>query len=176
MNGPQRSTHQFRATNLMVQKIRIALLSFWLGAMSIFSFVVAPAAFFVLPERRLAGNMVSRVLGNIEIIGIALGVILLLILLFFHEKRGKPFIFEFVAVALMTISVILSRFVVSSRLQDLRLKHGDQLASLAHSDPIRAGFDQWHQYSVWLMGFNIIAAIVLIALLAWRTTSSQSNA
>jgi Domain of unknown function (DUF4149) len=176
MNGPQRSTHQFPAINSMAQKIRLALLSFWLGAMSIFSFVVAPAAFAVLPERRLAGNVVSRVLGNIEIIGIALGVILLLILLFYREKRGKPSIFEFIGVALMTISAILSRFVVSSRLRDLRLRHGDQLASLAQSDPIRAGFDQWHQYSVWLMGFNIIAAIVLIALLARRTPSSNSNA
>jgi Domain of unknown function (DUF4149) len=176
MNGPQRPTHQFRAINLMAQKIRLALLSFWLGAMSIFSFVVAPAAFAVLPERRLAGNVVSRVLGNIEIIGIALGVILLLILLFFREKRRKPFIFEFIAVALMTTSVILSRFAVSSRLRDIRLRHGDQLASLAQSDPVRASFDQLHQYSVWLMGFNIVAAIVLIALLAWRTSSSNSNA
>jgi Domain of unknown function (DUF4149) len=176
MNGPQRSTHQFRAINSMAQKIRLVLLSFWLGAMSIFSFIVAPAAFAVLPERRLAGSMVSRVLGNVEIIGIALGVILLLILLLFREKRRKSFVFEFVAVALMTISVILSRFVVSSRLHDLRVRYGDQLASLAQSDPIRAGFDQWHQYSVWLMGFNIMAAIVLIALLARRTPSSQSNA
>jgi hypothetical protein len=176
MNGPPRSIHQFRAIDPMAQKIRLALLSFWLGAMSIFSFVVAPAAFAVLPERRLAGNVVSRVLGNIEIIGISLGVILLLILLFFREKRGRPFIFEFIAVALMTISAILSRFVVSSRLRDLRLRHGDQLASLAQSDPVRAGFDQLHQYSVWLMGFNIIAAIVLIALLARRNSSSNSNA
>jgi hypothetical protein len=160
----------------MAQKIRLALLSFWLGAMSIFSFIVAPAAFAVLPEQRLAGNVVSRVLGHIEIIGIALGVMLLLILLFFREKRGKLSIFELIALALMTISVILSRFVVSSRLRDLRLTHGDQLSSLAETDPIRASFDQFHQYSVWLMGFNIIVAIVLIALLARRTHSSESNA
>jgi hypothetical protein len=159
----------------MAQKIRLALLSFWLGAMSIFSFIVAPAAFAVLPERRLAGSMVSRVLGSVEIIGIALGVILLLILLL-RGKREKPFLFELIAIGLMTISVILSRFVVSSRLQDLRVRYGDQLASLAHTDPIRSGFDQWHQYSVWLMGFNIIAAIVLIALLAWRAPTPQSNA
>jgi Domain of unknown function (DUF4149) len=159
----------------MAVKIRLALLSFWLGAMSIFSFIVAPAAFAVLPERRLAGSVVSRVLGSVEIIGIALGVILLLILLL-RGKRERPFLFELIALALMTISVILSRFVVSSRLQDLRVRYGDQLASLAHSDPIRSGFDQWHQYSVWLMGFNIIAAIVLIALLARRAPTPQSNA
>jgi hypothetical protein len=155
----------------MAQKIRLALLSFWLGAMSIFSFIVAPAAFAVLPEQRLAGSMVSRVLGSVEIIGIALGIILLLLLFVFREKRGKPFLFELIAVALMSLSVILSRFVVSGHLRDLREKYGDQLASLAHSDPIRAGFDQWHQYSVWLMSFNILAAIVLIALLARRNPS-----
>jgi hypothetical protein len=156
----------------MAEKIRLALLSFWLGAMSIFSFIVAPAAFAVLPEQRLAGSLVSRVLGGVEIIGLALGAILLLILLF-RGKREKPFLFEFIAIALMTISVILSKFVVSSRLQTLRVMYGDRLASLAHTDPVRAGFDQWHQYSVWLMGFNIIAALVLIALLARRTSNAQ---
>jgi len=160
----------------MGQKIRLALLSFWLGAMSIFSFIVAPAAFAVLPEQRLAASVVSRVLGSIEIIGIAVGVILLFSLLVFREKRGKPPLFELIAVALMSLSLILSRFVVSSHLHDLRERYGDQLANLAHSDPIRAGFDQWHQYSVWLMGFNILAAIFLIALLARRTPSEKRNA
>lgn len=160
----------------MAQKIRLAFLSFWLGAMCIFSFVVAPAAFAVLPEQRLAGSMVSRVLGSIEIIGIIFGAILLLNLFFFREKREKSFRFELVAVSLMTISAILSRFVVSRHLMDIRVRYGDQLASLAKSDPIRAGFDQWHQYSVGLMVFNIIAAIVLIALLSRRGSSSQGNA
>ncbi|MBO0801017.1 MAG: DUF4149 domain-containing protein, partial [Blastocatellia bacterium] len=91
----------------MAQKIRLALLGFWLGAMCIFSFVVAPAAFAVLPEQRLAGNIVSRVLGSVEILGIIIGAALLLLLLIFREKRG--FLLEFVAVALMTLSTVISR-------------------------------------------------------------------
>lgn len=154
----------------MAQKIRLALLGFWLGAMCIFSFVVAPAAFAVLPEQRLAGNMVSHVLGGVEILGIIIGAALLLLLLIFREKRG--FLLELSGVALMTLSTVLSRFVVSSRLHELRERYGELLATLAPTDPIRAGFNQWHQYSVWLMGFNIIAALVLIALLARRTASS----
>lgn len=160
---------------MIAQKFRLALLSLWLGAMSVFSFIVAPAAFAVLPDRRLAGNVVSRVLGNIEIIGIALGVILLFILFFRRERKGAAFLFELATLFLMTVSMIVSRFVVSKQLHDLRVEHGEQLAALAQSDPVRVTFDQLHQYSVWLMGFNIIAAIVLIALLVWGTHSSQSN-
>ncbi|MCI0391309.1 MAG: DUF4149 domain-containing protein [Acidobacteria bacterium] len=160
---------------MIAQKIRLTLLSFWLGAMSLFSFIVAPAAFAVLPERQLAGIVVSRVLGSTEIIGVALGVILLLILLFRRERKGKAYLFELATLVLMTVSMIVSRFVVSKQLHDLRVKHGEQLATLAQSDPVRVTFDQLHQYSVWLMGFNIIAAIVLIVLLVRRTPSSQSN-
>jgi hypothetical protein len=159
----------------MAQKIRLALISLWLGMMMLFSFIVAPAAFAVLPQQRLAGNLVSRVLGGVEIIGIALGVITLLVLLFSRERRSKSFIFELTGLALMTISMIVSRFVISHRLRDLRLQYGDQLTDLAQNDPIRSSFDQLHQYSVWLMGFNIIAALVLIALLIQRKGRTAKN-
>jgi hypothetical protein len=133
--------------------------------MSLFSFIVAPAVFAVLADRRLAGNVVSRVLGGTEIIGIALGSILLLVLLFSGEKRSRAFLFELAVLALMTVSMIVSRFAVSKSLHDLRVKYGDQLSTLAQSDPVRITFDQLHQYSVWLMGFNIVAAIILIVML-----------
>jgi Domain of unknown function (DUF4149) len=153
----------------MARKIRLALISLWLGVMVLFSFIVAPAAFAVLPQPRLAGNVVSRVLGGVEIIGIALGAITILMLIFSRERRSKSFIFELAGLALMTISMFVSRSIVSHRLHDLRLKYGDQLSSLAQNDPIKTSFEQYHQYSVWLMGFNIIAALVLISLLIQRT-------
>lgn len=143
------------------------ILGLWLGAMAYFSFVVAPSAFAVLPLPQLAGALVSRTLGLLEIIGIALGALLMVILIFSKERGGKIFLFELVTLALMTASVLVSHFVVSARMHQMRLTLGE-ISLLAASDPARVAFDRLHQYSVWLMGFNILAAIALIIVLARR--------
>lgn len=149
---------------MMLAKIRLTLLSVWLGAMTYFSFVVAPAAFAVLPTGQLAGNLVNRALGITELIGIVLGATLLVLLLIAREARRKAFWFELALLGLMTAAMLISRLVVSQRLHELRARLGE-VSALAASDPHRLAFDQLHQYSVWLMSFCIIAALVLIVLL-----------
>jgi len=164
------------------QKIRLALISLWLGAMILFSFVVAPAAFAVLPEARLAGNLVSRVLLIVEILGLILGLTTLLILILCRERRSKAILFEsrsylieLSGLILMLATTGVSRFVVSNRLGDLRESYGEQISTLSQSDPIRLTFNQYHKFSVWLMGFNIIAALVLIVIIILRSESSNRN-
>jgi len=149
------------------QKIRLAMLSLWLGAMAFFSFVVAPAAFAALPQQQLAGALVSRTLGALEIIGIIIGALLMLILIFSRERACDASLYELIALALMTVSTVVSHFVVSKRMHEMRLNFGE-IALLAANDPTRIAFDRLHQYSVWLMSFNIIAAVVLIVYLARR--------
>jgi cellulose synthase/poly-beta-1,6-N-acetylglucosamine synthase-like glycosyltransferase len=148
----------------MLAKIRLTLLSVWLGAMAYFSFIVAPAAFAVLPTRQLAGNLVNRALGITELIGIVLGATLLVLLFAARAARRKAFWFELVLLSSMTIAMLVSRFVVSQRLHGLRAQLGD-VSALAATDPNRLAFDQLHQYSVWLMSFALMAALVLIVLL-----------
>jgi hypothetical protein len=148
------------------QKFRLAILGLWLGAMAFFSFVVAPSAFAVLPSQHLAGAVVSRTLGILEIIGMIIGALLIVILVLSRE-RDKAFLYELIALALMTVSMFVSRFVVSSRLHELRVSLGE-IAQLAANDPARVEFDRLHQYSVWLMGFDILGAIALIVYLARR--------
>src|SRR5437762_13100704 len=75
-------------SKLMAQKIRLALLGLWIGAMSFFSFFVAPSAFAVLPSHQ-AGAVVSRTLAGLEALGLALGVIILMIALAAPLSRGK---------------------------------------------------------------------------------------
>ena len=149
------------------QNIRLAMLSLWLGAMAFFSFVVAPAAFAALPQQQLAGALVSRTLGALEIIGIIIGALLMLILIFSRERACNASLYELIALALMTVSTVVSHFVVSKRMHEMRLNFGE-IALLAANDPTRIAFDRLHQYSVWLMSFNIIAAAVLIVYLARR--------
>jgi hypothetical protein len=148
------------------QKIRLAILGLWLGAMAFFSFVVAPSAFAVLRQQQLAGALVSRTLGVLEVIGIIIGALLIAILVLSRERDGA-FLYELIALALMTGSMLVSHFVVSRRMHELRVGLGE-IAQLAANDPARVEFDRLHQYSVWLMGFNILGAIALIVYLARR--------
>jgi hypothetical protein len=151
---------------MKLQKTRLTILGLWLGAMAFFSFVVAPSAFAVLQQQQLAGALVSRTLGALEIIGIIAGAILIA-LLFFSRERDRAFLYELIALALMTVSMLVSHFVVSRRMHDLRMSLGE-IAQLAANDPARVEFDRLHQYSVWLMGFDILGAIALIVYLAKR--------
>jgi len=148
------------------QRIRLAILGLWLGAMAFFSFVVAPAAFAVLQQQQLAGALVSRTLGALELIGVVMGG-LLIVILSFSKERGRAALFELTTIALMTISTLVSHFVVSKRLSEMRARFGE-IAQLAASDPARVSFDRLHQYSVWLMSFNIVAAVTLIVILSRR--------
>jgi len=156
----------------MNTKIRLTLLSLWLGMMAFFSFVVAPSTFIALPETNLAGLVVSVVLSHIELIGIAIGVITLIVLFASREQTGKQFLFELTALILMTFSMILSRFVISRRLHEIRVKFGGANL-IPSSDPSRATFDQLHQISVGLTSFAMIAAAVLIVVLVRRNLSSR---
>lgn len=159
----------------MNQKTRIALLSCWLGVMAFFSFVVAPAAFKVLPTQHLAGQIVSRTLGVTEIVGLIIGGVLLVLLLAARGRKTKAFQFELTVVALMTAAMAMSK-VVSGWMHDLRLQAGEGLYALPMSDPIRSSFDQFHKYSVGLTGFAMLGAIVLIVILVRRTDGARGNA
>jgi len=148
------------------QNIRLAILGLWLGAMTFFSFVVAPSAFAVLPQQQLAGAIVSRTFSVLEIIGMIIGALLIAILIFSNE-RSKASYYELIGVALMTAAMLVSHFVISRRMHQMRLSLGE-IALLAAGDPARVEFDRLHQYSVWLMGFDILGAIALIAYLSRR--------
>jgi hypothetical protein len=149
------------------RNIRLAVLGLWLGAMAFFSFVVAPGAFAVLRNQQLAGAVVSRTLGVLEIAGMIIGALLIVILIFSRERGGQASFYELIALALMTVSMVVSHFVVSKRMHEMRVSLGE-IAQLAATDPNRIAFDRLHQYSVWLMGFDILGAIALILYLARR--------
>ena len=158
----------------MTAKFRLAILSLWLGIMLMFSVGVAPAAFSVLKnEQRKAGDIVNLALGGTEVAGIGFGLVLLLLLFLSKEERGKFFKLEAALLALMTLAMLLSRFVVSARLHVMREQYGETLQTLAASDPARLAFNQLHQYSVWLMSFTMLAALLLIILLIRYTPNRR---
>ena len=158
----------------MFLKIRLVILSLWLGIMLMFSAGVAPVAFSVLKnEQRKAGDIVNLALGGAEIAGLVFGVTLLLLLWLSKERRGKLFELEAALLALMTLAMLLSKYIVSARLHALREQYGETLQALAANDPAKLSFNQLHQYSVWLMSFEMLAALLLIGLLIRFTPARQ---
>ncbi len=152
------------------------MVSLWLGLMLMFSVGVAPAAFSVLKDQqRKAGDIVNLALGGTELAGIICGVLLLLLLFLSKEQRGKLFNVEALLLALMTVAMLVSRFVVSAKLHAMRAEFGEALQTLAASEPAKVAFNQLHQYSVWLMSFDMLAALVLIVLLIRATPDPKTN-
>jgi Na+(H+)/acetate symporter ActP len=158
----------------MNTKLRLSLLSLWLGTASLFSFVVAPAAFKALPSPWLAGNVVNRVLGVTEYIGIIIGVVLLLLLLAAKPMRLALWL-QGVMLALMTFSMVLSKFVVSARLHLLRETYGEALSTKQVNLEAQWAFDLFHQLSVGLMSFNLLATLALIVYLIRQPNSSGKS-
>ena len=158
----------------MTQKVGLTLLSIWVGAAAFFSFVLAPAAFAVLPAQHLAGQVVSRTLGVVEIAGIVMGVILLLLSFLSRGRRGKAFPFDLCALALIVVAMIGSR-IVSGRMHALRVQAGETLYSLPASDSLRSAFDQLHQFSVGLMSVAMIVALVLIVRMLLGKSGLPAN-
>ncbi len=154
-------------------RIKIALLGIWVGAAALFSFVVAPGAFAVLPTTQLAGNLVSRVLGGVEIIGIIVGVVVLMVLLIDRIRKARTSGFELIVAALMTIAMLLSRFGVSPRLRAIRAEYGDQMATLPAEDAVRASFNLLHQVSVGLLSFALFGGLAMLAVLIWRSSRPE---
>jgi Domain of unknown function (DUF4149) len=142
-------------------KLRIAILGFWIGVIALFSFIVAPSAFAVMPSASHAGAMVSRVLGAVEVIGIGAGIVLLFSALFSRNRLGRIRSLEIVAYSITLIAMLFSRFYVSSRLHRL----GDSLASLPSTDIARTQFDILHRVSVGSLSLCLLIALAILAIL-----------
>jgi hypothetical protein len=138
----------------------------WLGAMLFLTFVVAPTAFAILESRHQAGDLVTATLSVLYLSGYILGPLLILVSLAtrpLHRRLlwGARTIF----LVLITVSTVISREVVGTKLLSLRRSMGMVIEKVSPDDPIRLLFQQWHQFSVFLMLFNIVAASAVLVLL-----------
>jgi hypothetical protein len=136
------------------------LLAVWIGAALLFTLVVAPAAFAVLPTRTLAGAVVGRVLPVIFYAGALVGLVIVILDLSGHASAwGRT-----VAAALAAVACAVAQLVVGSRIARLRETIGGPVDALAMDDPRRVAFGRLHAVSVGWLGVAMIAAIVALAL------------
>ena len=72
------------------------------------------------------------------------------------------------ALALLTLATGTGHWLISARMQALRLSMGRPIDELAQSDPLRLAFNDLHGYSVAAMTTAMLAAIVAFVLIARR--------
>lgn len=145
------------------------LLALWVGAALLFTLVVAPAAFAVLPTRSLAGALVGRVLPVVFFAGLVVGTTVVVLDLVSHSSTWA----RTGAGGLAATACILAQLVVGTRIERLRESIGGPLDALAPDDPRRAAFGRLHAISVGWLGIAMLAAALALAL-AMRALASRS--
>ena len=145
-------------TRLGVPLTEAILLALWIGAAILFTVVVAPAAFAVLPTRTLAGALVGRVLPFVFYAGAFIGAVIVVLDAAFHSVRwGRTG-----AAAVAAIACALAQLVVGARIERLRASIGGPLDALAADDPRRVAFGRLHAISVGWLGLAMLAAVLAL--------------
>ena len=140
----------------------------WLGGLIFFAFVVAPAAFSVLPSRHLAGTVVARSINGLHWIGIVAGIIYLLCsLLYARITSGTPHLFgaRNIVVVLMLGLTLISQFAIVPRMDGLRASVGE-IDAVPVDSPIRMQFDALHVWSTRVEGGVLLLGLVAAYLTA----------
>jgi hypothetical protein len=155
---------------MAVADVRTFLIALWLGAALFFTAAVAQSAFAVLPSRELAGAIVNRTLAILNYSGIVVGLILLASSIIKTEKinRLKLWI-EQGLLLFLTAACAFGQFVIGARLHDIRQQIGRPIDEIAADDPLRIAFGALHGYSVLVLAFAMLAALVVYFLLAHRS-------
>ena len=127
------------------------LLWLWLGAALLFTTVVAPSAFAVLPSRALAGLLVGRVLPILFWSGALVGVVAIL------ASDG----WRRAAAVVVVLSSLGAQLGVAPRIERARAAIGPVIEDVPVDDPRRAEFGRLHGISVLLLGIGMLGAAAI---------------
>lgn len=152
----------------VISDVRLLLLGIWLGS-AVFFIAVAQSAFAVLPQRELAGAMVSRTLAILNFGGLAIAIILILTS-FIGSKNINRFSVWIERFLLLVIGAAcgIGQFVIGLWLSMLRSQMGRPIDEVAADDPLRLQFDKLHNWSEWVLMIAMIAGVIAFFLIARR--------
>ena len=128
----------------------------WIGVMTFFSFVVAPAAFTALAAPQ-AGDLVGVIFPRYYGIGVGLGVAAFAAALFLRVRSQRPTTWT-VALLALVLAIAASAWagaVVHPRARRLRTA----LQNPAAAAEVREEFDHAHRTAVVLNGVAMVAAL-----------------
>ena len=146
------------------------LVACWFGAALFFSVVVAPAAFgvlrsFAVPNAsEIAGAIVNRSLGVVNLSGFIIGLVVLLLGLVLRSSSSRVLwlVLQSISLLILTIATGVGHWVIAARIHALRAASQLRIDQLAADDPTKVAFDSLHGYSVQTLGIAMIAALVAI--------------
>ena len=134
----------------------------WIGGIIFFSFVVAPAAFSLMPTPELAARMVGSSLGALHYLGLVFGAIFLLATFLLDLKRATALR---TVMGFMLLCTAISQFGVTPQMQRIRAAVGGSIQALPPQDAGRAAFDRLHRFSVILEGVVLLAGLGAVGLI-----------
>ena len=156
-------------------KLRLFLLSSWLGAAVFFSFVVAPAVFstlraFTLPNaNEIAGTIVTHSLSVVNVAGVVTGVALLgMNFIGRRNERGLTNFLTSVAFVVLALATGIGHWVIAAKMRALRASMV-VIDQVPLEDARRIAFNNLHHYSVLALGTAMCAAAIAILLIRTRS-------
>jgi hypothetical protein len=147
-------------------------LAAWLGAALFFGAVVAPAAFgvvrsFGLPNAsEIAGSIVTRTLGVINVAGFVIALLLLVTALLRRQALSRmSWLVEVVCLVLIALTTAVGHWWIAARMRALRVAMELPIDQIGAADPRRIEFNSLHGYSVKALGVAMIAGLVALVLM-----------
>src|SRR2546430_4914117 len=146
-------------------------LSVWLGSYIFLSFVVAPGAFRVLtPNRDQAGAVVGFALTKMHLIGIACGVVALLVRLIRTKAAASVVAPAALCLMLMIALTAISQLTVTPKMAAPPTQMGSTQATAADS-PFLEGFAKLHPVAVTLDRSALLPAIPSLLTIDYELAS-----
>jgi hypothetical protein len=148
--------------------IRLLLLGLWLGA-SVFFIGAAQIAFSVLPQREMAGAVVSCDLALLNYSGIVTAALLILSSLLGVSNVNKFWLWiERSLLVLFGAACAAGQFLIGFWLSSVRTQMGRPIDELAADDPLRVQFNTLHQYSEWILLTAMACALIAFFIISNR--------
>lgn len=159
----------------ILNNLRLLLIAAWLGAAIFFSAAVAPAAFqvsrgFNLPNPgEIAGALVNRTLGVINLSGFVISVLLIVFTVLLKKSyKASSFVAQLVLLTVVLVSTAVGEWVIASRMRELRTAMAIPIEQVSAGDPMRVAFQALHGYSVGALSIAIIAALIAFIFMTQR--------
>jgi uncharacterized protein DUF4149 len=155
-----------------LRTVEFLALSLWLGSDVFLSFVVAPSAFRILLSRDQAGAIVGHSLWWMHLLGVASGIVLLVLRLLRVRSFAALVAPAALCVVLMIALTVVSQHAVSPRMAALRVQMGS-IQATAGDSPLLAEFSRLHRLSVSLESGVLLAGL---AAMYWMVREQTSTA
>jgi len=156
----------------IIRFFMLLTLVMWVGGMIFFAFVLAPTVFHpgILPNRQLAGAVVSRSLGILHWTGLVCGLVFIMTSILDSQITTGTF-GVFAARNLLVYGMIaltlISMFAISVRMLALR-NEMVFIDTVPHDDPRRAEFNRLHVWSTRLESAVLILGLAVVYLTSRR--------